>query len=548
MNFEANPFFLDDEAIEWVKNTIKNMTLEEKIGQLFLPIGLTTNKEYLDQLVSYHIGGLFFRPLEALEVQKVYKYVQEKSKIPLLTAANLEEGGNGATIDGTAYANQMAIAATQNFDNAYILGQISATDAKEVGVNWGFSPVCDIDFNFRNPITNVRTYGDQPNKTIEYAKRYIKAFHDNNLMTSIKHFPGDGVDERDQHLLTSINSLSLPAWKKTYGKIYQALIDFGTKAVMVGHIAFPAYSGDTMPATLSPKLLEGLLRKDLGFNGLIITDSTAMAGFCSAMSRRQAIPYAIQAGCDMILFDRDLEEDIQYMKKGLEEGILTESRLNDAIERILATKASIGLHKKINHGCAHLEDFSSHQEKIADDAITLVKDDAKLLPLNSIKHKRILLEILGDANSSNRVLTKVKTLLEENNFEVTVYQPEANFSEIETVNQFIETYDAVLYIANIETTSNQTVARINWHTFFGLGNNIPWFANEIPTILISFGNPYHIFDMPMVPTVVNSYCNFDHFIEATINKLLGKSEFKGKSPTDVTCSNIALEKLNHENM
>ena len=546
MDLKRKPFYLDDTAIEWVNNTLNGLTEDEKIGQLFFPIGFSTEKEYLNHLRSLGIGGLFFRPGVAEEVQQTYEYMQRTSKVPLLTAANLEDGGNGSSIEGTAFGNQMAVAATNQTGDAYTLGKIASSEGKAVGVNFGFSPVVDLDLNFRNPITNVRTYGSDVERVIKNAKEYIQAFHDNGIMTSIKHFPGDGVDERDQHLLTSINSLSVDNWKKTFGKVYQELIDFGSKAVMVGHIAFPAYSGDEMPATLSPQLLQDLLRNELGFNGLTITDATPMVGFCSAMKRSEAVPYTIQAGCDMLLFNRVLEEDIQYMKDGLSKGILTKERLDEAVTRILATKASLGLHQTINHGTAKFEDFREEQLDLADRSITLVKDTQNMLPLSVEKHKRVLLQLLGSFDSNERVLEKVKAELEKRDFEITVYEPETNFFDLGTVTSFSNDYDAVLYVANIQNASNQTVTRVHWHTLFGLGNNLPWFTKEVPTMLLSFGNPYHLYDLPMVETVVNAYCNYDHFIEMAIKKVTGESSFKGVSPVNPFCENNLLEELKNE--
>ena len=546
MDLKRKPFYLDDTAIEWVNNTLNELTEDEKIGQLFFPIGFLTEKEYLNHLRSLGIGGLFFRPGVAEEVQQTYEYMQRTSKVPLLTAANLEDGGNGSSIEGTAFGNQMAVAATNQTSDAYTLGKIASSEGKAVGVNFGFSPVVDLDLNFRNPITNVRTYGSDVERVIKNAKEYIQAFHDNGIMTSIKHFPGDGVDERDQHLLTSINSLSVDNWKKTFGKVYQELIDFGSKAVMVGHIAFPAYSGDEMPATLSPQLLQDLLRNELGFNGLTITDATPMVGFCSAMKRSEAVPYTIQAGCDMLLFNRVLEEDIQYMKDGLSKGILTKERLDEAVTRILATKASLGLHQTINHGTAKFEDFREEQLDLADRSITLVKDTQNMLPLSVEKHKRVLLQLLGSFDSNERVLEKVKAELEKRDFEITVYEPETNFFDLGTVTSFSNDYDAVLYVANIQNASNQTVTRVQWHTLFGLGNNLPWFTKEVPTMLLSFGNPYHLYDLPMVDTVINAYCNYDHFIEMAIKKVTGESSFKGVSPVNPFCENNLLEELKNE--
>ena len=546
MDLKRKPFYLDDTAIEWVNNTLNGLTEDEKIGQLFFPIGFSTEKEYLNHLRSLGIGGLFFRSGVAEEVQQTYEYMQRTSKVPLLTAANLEDGGNGSSLEGTAFGNQMAVAATNQTSDAYTLGKIASSEGKAVGVNFGFSPVVDLDLNFRNPITNVRTYGSDVERVIKNAKEYIQAFHDNGIMTSIKHFPGDGVDERDQHLLTSINSLSVDNWKKTFGKVYQELIDFGSKAVMVGHIAFPAYSGDEMPATLSPQLLQDLLRNELGFNGLTITDATPMVGFCSAMKRSEAVPYTIQAGCDMLLFNRVLEEDIQYMKDGLSKGILTKERLDEAVTRILATKASLGLHQTINHGTAKFEDFREEQLDLADRSITLVKDTQNMLPLSVEKHKRVLLQLLGSFDSNERVLEKVKAELEKRDFEITVYEPEINFFDLGTVTSFSNDYDAVLYVANIQNASNQTVTRVHWHTLFGLGNNLPWFTKEVPTMLLSFGNPYHLYDLPMVDTVINAYCNYDHFIEMAIKKVTGESSFKGVSPVNPFCENNLLEELKNE--
>lgn len=546
MDLKRKPFYLDDTAIEWVNNTLNGLNEDEKIGQLFFPIGFSTEKEYLNHLRSLGIGGLFFRPGVAEEVQQTYEYMQRTSKVPLLTAANLEDGGNGSSLEGTAFGNQMAVAATNQTSDAYTLGKIASSEGKAVGVNFGFSPVVDLDLNFRNPITNVRTYGSDVERVIKNAKEYIQAFHDNGIMTSIKHFPGDGVDERDQHLLTSINSLSVDNWKKTFGKVYQELIDFGSKAVMVGHISFPAYSGDEMPATLSPQLLQDLLRNELGFNGLTITDATPMVGFCSAMKRSEAVPYTIQAGCDMLLFNRVLEEDIQYMKDGLSKGILTKERLDEAVTRILATKASLGLHQTINHGTAKFEDFREEQLDLADRSITLVKDTQNMLPLSVEKHKRVLLQLLGSFDSNERVLEKVKAELEKRDFEITVYEPETNFFDLGTVTSFSNDYDAVLYVANIQNASNQTVTRVHWHTLFGLGNNLPWFTKEVPTMLLSFGNPYHLYDLPMVDTVINAYCNYDHFIEMAIKKVTGESSFKGVSPVNPFCENNLLEELKNE--
>ena len=203
-----------------------------------------------------------------------------------------------------------------------------------MGLNWSFAPIVDIDMDYHNPIPNTRTFGSDPDRVIACASRYLDAADECGVAVAIKHFPGDGVDERDQHIVTSVNSLDCEAYMKTYGRVYRTLIDKGAKTVMVGHIAQPAWvkklnpgaSRREMmrPASLSRELMTGLLRGELGFNGLISTDSTAMIGLTTAMPRRLAVPTAIEAGADMFLFNKDLAEDYGYLLAGLREGLVLE--------------------------------------------------------------------------------------------------------------------------------------------------------------------------------------------------------------------------------
>lgn len=176
-------------------------------------------------------------------------------------------------------------------------------------------------------------------------------------------------------------------------------------------------------------------------------------------------------------------------------------------------------------------------KQCADEGITLVKDTQNLLPLDSNKYKRVLVEMIGDFSSNDRVYSGFETLLTKEGFQITKYVPET----METifmdgkVEEFKKKYDCVIYIANIENASNKTVARINWHTLFGAGNNLPWFAKEVPTLFISIGNPYHLFDVPMIKTYINGYCHSPYVIDAVVEKIMGRSEFKGINPIDPFC-------------
>lgn len=550
VDLKAKPFNLSEEDIRWVKDTIASMSEEEKIGQLFVPIGYSSDPDYLQHvMLDHHIGGIMYRCGKSEEMQACHRWLQEHSKIPLLIGANLEAGGDGIATDGTAYGKQMEAAAAGDPKYAYYLGKISCREGHAVGCNWAFAPVVDIDNNWRNPITNVRTYGHDPQMVLACAEEYMKAAHEEHTLVAVKHFPGDGMDEVDQHILTSVNTCTPEEWDRTYGHIYQEMINAGADTVMVGHIAMPLYQkkinpdfpDELMPASLSKELLTGLLREKLGFNGLISTDSTCMVGFSCTMEREKAVPYAIEAGCDMFLFNKDLDEDYHFMLDGYHKGILSEKRLEEALERILGMKAHLGLHKMKKEEIVppvealHVLNCQEHQrwaDECADRSVTLVKDTQHLLPLNPQKTPKVLLEILGHFDSNERVLKSFHEKLVKEGFQVEDYVPEDFQSAKFDVHTFRKKYDLVIYLANVENASNKVTNRLDWFTFWGNGNNVPWFVKERPVLFISLANPYHLIDVPMIKTYINAYSNNEHVLNAVIEKIMGRSSFKGKSPVD----------------
>ncbi len=560
INFKDKPFNLTEEQIKWVESTYEKMTLDEKIGQLFCPVVFSKDEtELKDFLDKYKVGGVLYREGPGEEIHAAHSFLQNESKLPLLIAANLEYGGNGSALEGTFYGREMLVGATGNYERGYQLGKVSCSEGAAVGVNWAFAPVVDLDRNYHNPIINVRAFSDDEETVIEMGRGYLKAAREEEVATSVKHFPGDGIDERDQHLLTSVNSLSADEWDESFGKVYKAMIDEGTLTIMAGHIALPAYEeyfdkmapNRVIPATLSKNLLQKLLREKLGFNGLIVSDASPMVGFCAAMDREHAVPACIENGCDMFLFNRNIDEDYEFMHKGYESGILSEERLKEAVERILATKAALNLPKKKKAGtlvpdkdALKILSCKEHVEwakECADEGVTLVKDTQKLLPVSPKRHKRVLLELMGGFDSDERVSSYMIGRLTEEGFEVTLYEKEGFEVMNDSVGNLKSKYDLILYVGNIETSSNKTTARLNWHTMFGLGNNMPWMVNELPVMFVSLGNPYHLLDAPMVKTFINGYCNSEFVMDAVIDKILSRSEFKGKSPVDPFCGKMDLK-------
>lgn len=551
------PFNLNDQEIDWVTATFRQMTVSEKIGQLFFMVGYKQDEPFLKSIAQdIGIGGLMCRSMAKEEVVAAVTTLQEAARIPLLIAANLEAGGQGITSDGTKIGSNMAVAATGNTELAYELGRICAVEGGSVGANYAFAPVVDIDYNFRNPITNTRTFGSDPQQVAGLGAAYVRGCQEQGMAVSIKHFPGDGIDERDQHLVTSVNDLSPEAWDQSYGAVYRQLIEEGAKTVMVGHIALPAYSKllnpalkdeEILPASLASELLGGLLRERLGFNGLIITDATTMAGMNLAMPRNELVPLAIENGCDMFLFTKNLDEDVQFMREGLEDGLLTEDRLDEAVLRILGLKASLRLHERDNvPALARAEAVLRHESHleaaraVADQSITLVKEEADVLPVTPARYPRVLLyDIESEANAlgynkTSGLAASFLPLLEQEGFQVTRFEPAGVYEGLQSsFTEMKNSYDLILYLCNLATKSNQTAVRIEWLNPMGV--NVPNYIHSIPTLFISTENPYHLLDVPRVRTYINTYGVNDYTLPLLIEKLKGASPFKGTSPVDPFC-------------
>lgn len=550
--FLGSPFNLNEKQLEKVLETYRSMSEEERLGQLFFLVGRGYDEKYLKHVVSdLHIGGMMTRPLPSEEVRKQLLFASSFSKVPLLYAANLENGGIGAASDFVKYASNMMVAATSNPENAYRLGKISCQEGKAVGVNFAFAPVSDIDLNFRNPITNTRTFGKDASLVADCASEYLRASLMEHCLASVKHFPGDGVDERDQHLVSSVNSLSAEEWEKTYGAIYRRLIKEGAKAFMVGHILLPDYQKkinpsledkDLLPASLSQELMQGLLRQRLGFKGLIVTDATTMAGFNIPLERRLSVPLAIEHGADMFLFAKNLEEDWNYMKEGYKNGLLSEKRLEEAVLRILAAKASIGLLEEDYVPSFPSFDRDLHEKwakEVAYDSITVIKEEKGVLPLKSQNRPRILLHLLeGGANALGYTRSEIgesfKKELEKKGFQATLFVSKGGYEGLqEAYKDTLDRYDAIIYLANLATKSNQTTVRIEWTNPMGV--NVPIFIPKIPTIFISVENPYHLLDVPRVRTYINCYGNNAYSAKALVDLLTGEFKAHGKDPVDSFC-------------
>jgi len=570
VDLAARPFHLDAQGIAWVRATIASMTTEEKVGQLFINLNVSFDEGYLNGVIDrYHVGGIRYRGARSDAIQEHIRYSQSRSKVPLLVASNPEMGGFGSCDDGTLVSTHLQAGSHPDAAIAYRMGQVAGRETAALGCNWAFAPIVDIHRNWRNTVVATRSFGNDTDLVIERATRFFDGVSESPMACAIKHFPGDGVDERDQHVVTSNNTLGVAEWHATYGRVYRAMIERGAQSIMVGHIGAPELSRafrpgirdeDILPATLAPELLRDLLRDELGFNGLVVSDASAMASLTSTLPRRELVPAVIAAGCDMFLFMRNADEDFGYMLEGVRTGVISGHRLQDALERILGLKASLGLHVSAPEdlvpppsALAIIGSAEHHAiaAEIADMTVTLVKDTQGNLPLIPATHKRIrLYGVAGSADFTgtdpHRYLEIMREELEHAGFEVHVFadaatraaageagvNPHTVLSD-EANAHYAEKYNAAILVANVTGFAQEASLRIRWST--SLAAEIPWYSTEVPTIFISTALPNHLIDVPMVKTVIHAHAPTRETIRATVEKIQGLSPFQGTFNENVWC-------------
>ena len=560
VNLSAKPYNLSAEQIRWVEDTIAGMSDEEKAGQLFTNLfhfgadafgGHTlTNRQILDK---YHIGGARFHGGKSTQVQALLNELQTESKIPLLIAANCDSGGNGACADGTYIASGAQVEATRDTTVAYNVGLVSGREERALGVNVNFDPCVDILFNWRNTIVNTRAYGTNADDVITYTNAYLEGLvAEGETIRCIKHYPGDGSEERDHHLVLGVNELSVEEGDASFGRVYQNHIDNGVEMIMAGHFVLPAYQKklnpqladkDLLPATLSEELLMGLLKGQLGFNGMVITDASHMLGMTSAMRREDYVPGAIAAGCDMFLFFNDMDEDYGFMLNGYKKGVITEERMTDALRRILGLKAKLNLHKKKAEGTLlrtaqdleviGCEEHLRMRAEAADKGITLVKNTFDQLPIRPETHRRIRLyylqgEVGGIMAAGSKVLEGLVAELQRRGFEVTVNDGASRVKG--STLRYRQEVDAALVFADIVGYAAENNYRIRWKT--PMSSDCPWYVHEVPTVFVSLNYTTHLHDATMVKCYINAYHNNPEIIKQVIDKIMGEAPFKG-TPNDL---------------
>jgi len=581
------PVHLDRDGEKWAQKTLKKLSLEEKIGQMFM-VRLTMpqfvnvrNPEYLNwlaQIERYHLGSVLLTvPADGPSLSKSEPYeaamlinqLQRASKIPLLVAADYERGVSMRLNGTTVFPHSMAFGAAGKPEYAEQFGKIVAQESRAIGVQWNLMPIADVNSNPANPVINTRSFGEDPAQVSALVSAYIRGARNNGLLTAAKHFPGHGDTATDSHLGVAavnrareqITQIDLPP--------FRAAIDAGTDAVMVAHITAPSLESDpSRVATNSNAVVTGILKQQLGFKGLVITDAMDMGGLTSiypeggSAAARHAALDTLKAGNDMFLLFSDLDGAYKGLLDAVHHGDIPEKRIDESVLKILRAKASVGLNKASQVDINALSTIVSSPEnlaaaqQIADSAITLVRDNGSMLPLSRTvaspaapsygavqkEGSRLLCIIFtDDVRSDNGRQLQRELRARVPDVRVIFVDPRIAAGSMQEIQSAVSTAESVLaaiYLIPVPgravrkegSTAVNTIS-VPDATAALLQSVLQ--AKRDKTVVVSFGSPYFLADFPQIENYVCAYSNALTSETGAVKALFGEIPFHGRLPVTI---------------
>ena len=558
------------EALNWADKELRKMSLDEKIGQLicaavnatFLNQDSEAFKALRHQVVDNHVGGIILFRGPVYESVVLVNRMQQLAKHPLLISADLEAGSGMRFDDTVNFPWNMAIAATGNPDYARREGELTAREARAMGVQQIYAPVADVNNNAANPVINVRSYGEDPTDVARFVAAFVEGAQRGGVIATAKHFPGHGDTATDSHrglpeidvTRERLNSVELVP--------FRAAVNAGVGAVMDGHIGLPLIDSTvisplprdlklrpidtdengeivnakgTMPTTLSP-VMNGILRNDLHFDGLIVTDAMSMSGLTLYFTQEEASVRALEAGADLLLKPADPDASLRGVRDAVKSGRLTEQRIEQSARKVLAAKYDLGL---VQQRLTPLDEIDrvvagkqavALSEEIAEHAITLVRNDAKLLPMQITPAKRIF--NLAITNGDDRLWiaqTFVGTMARAGvKIETIVLDDRSADAEVKKALDYAGKADIVIVsmYGRVRTGQARSVALPEP----GMKALNELIDHTAPLIGISFGNPYLLLSVPKLQTYLVAYGDMPSLQEAAAEGLAGKIEITGRLP------------------
>jgi beta-N-acetylhexosaminidase len=586
------PVHLDKKGEKWARESLKRMSLEQKIGQMFMIWSFAhlmnvDSPDYIklrDTVRKYHLGGLgltvrfedgFLYKNEPLEAAMVTNQLQKDSEFPLIFAADFEHGLGMRLKEVTDFPQSMAFGATYDPEFARQAGRITAQEARAIGVQWNWFPIADVNSNPLNPIINIRSFGEDPKQVGDMVAAYIEGAHQYGMLTTAKHFPGHGDTDTDSHTSVPVVNQDKTYFENVALSPFRAAIKAGVDAVMVAHILAPALDPDPRHvASISPAIVTGLLKQQMGFTGLVVPDAVDMGGITKmfpeggpAAAGRAAVE-AVKAGNDMLLIPSDLDGAYNGLLRAVQSGEIPESRIDESVLKVLRAKASVGLNQStqvdinaVTRLVAKPENLDLAEE-IADSAVTLVRDNHQVLPLKAaakgtnpvtnayqsvaeVRNRTVVLIVVDDSRSdSGRTLDhQVRMRIPDAN--VIYIDPRTAAGLTPPVMDAVQQADKVIAAVFASPVAGRVVrdksgavtdAVALQESIAALLQNVLRVA-AAKTAVMAMGSPYIASQLPEIQTYVCTYSNAQVSEMSAVKAMFGEIPMPGRLP--VTIPNIA---------
>jgi len=533
----------------WAAATLARMRLEEKVGQM---IGLRYNgcffnredpafRELADFVVKRHVGGLCLFGGNVYETAFLTNALQSLAHVPLLVASDFERGVGNQVDGATLFPPLMALGAIDSEETAYAMGRTTALEARAMGVHMTYAPVLDVNVNPANPIINTRSVGEDPEQVGRLGVSFIRGCQDNGLLATAKHFPGHGDTDLDSHIGLAV----VPGNRERLDRVelypFRKAIDAGVAAVMTSHLFVPALDPTpNMPATLSPAIITDLLRDKMGFQGLVVSDAMEMGGITSLYPAGEAAVKAVLAGVDLVLLPADAGQAIEALVRAVDTGVIPMRRIDESVRRILTVKAGLGLNRKklvevnaLNSLIAEKGNSSAAKDAF-EKAITLVKNEGPLLPLDPAGKKIGVLSMSSDAGDYyvGRPFVQEVSKRVKDPKDLTVFYADA-FTGQEFIDEAVGramSADVVVAALFSRLTSSKGSVGLNPRHVQTIKTLA---AGGAKVVVISFGSPYFYEGFPEVGAYLCAYRQPNEAQAAAARALFGEIEVRGKLPVSL---------------
>ena len=542
-----NEISIFEERNEWTESKLKSMSLREKIGQMIITYsdGYSLSESSVEYqrlsnlIVNEKVGGVIFFKGNAVQEAGLINSLQDLAETPLLMSADFERGTKMRLDDGSLFPSNMALGATRNTDLAYQMGLQIAKECRAIGIGQNYAPVVDINNNSDNPIINVRSYGEDADLVSKMGDAFIKGMQDGNVIATAKHFPGHGDTDIDSHSDLPVLNFDRSRLDNLELIPFNSAIKNNVMSVMIAHLSLPSLDNESnVPASLSNNIINGLLVNEMGFEGLVVTDALNMAGVVKHFSTDDVALRCVNAGVDLILMPQGESKTISAIENAVNNGSISEDVIDNAVRKILNAKNWLKLNEnkftdedKVSQ-IVNSDDAKKISRQIADESLTLVKNDGSIVPFNDASEQTCLIVSLNNGNE------KANSDYFLNRFNV--YNKFKSYSYYDLSGNLNSTGEIVTDASNYDVIIVPIYAKVKINTgTVGLPESQVSLINSLietgkKVVVISFGNPYLIQGFPDVSSYICAYADAESSIDAAVDSFYGTIKFKGKLPVSIS--------------